>query len=154
MSMVYECQECKKLQSALSENGNCIECEMKARQVKMRDAQIKVKLIECDGDVRLVSKLTREKPEYIEELKGKMEIKLFETVYYSCTACGRQTDVILSRMGRSGICQTCADRLERGHNLIDREDKYKEPINHFSATDITPRHDEEKPRTKQGKNKK
>lgn len=154
MSAVYECQECKKLQSALSENGNCIECEMKARQFKMRDANIKVKLIECDGDVRLVAKLTGEKPEYIEEVKSKMEIRLFETVYYSCTACGRKTDVIVSRMGRSGICQTCADRLERGYNLKEREDHYKEPINHFSATDVTPRHEEVKPRVKSGKNKK
>lgn len=146
MSMVYECQECKILQSALTENGLCIQCAMKRSEKKIYEATIKIHIIECNGDTEKISKITNAEPELIEKLKEEINFKPLETSYYCCTACGRNTDVIVSRMGRSGICQTCADRLERGLNLIDREDKYREPVNRFSATDVTPRMDEPKPK--------
>lgn len=136
MSLVFECQECKAQHSALTEAGICINCDSVRREAKMKETNIKMAILQNDGNVEVIAKLTGETPKRILEIKKEMKFKKIEGSLYSCTRCGKPTEILLARMGHSGVCEECAGRLEKKKEYSDR---YKEPVATFASNDETPR---------------
>ncbi len=136
MSLVFECKECKEKHSALTEAGICINCDSAMREANMKEKRIKLAIVQNDGNIEVVAKLTGEKPERISKIKKEMKFKNIEGSLYFCTRCGKPTETLLARMGHSGVCEDCADRLEKKKENADR---YKEPVITFASNDETPR---------------